>query len=265
MTYQWLPAHLRRPLMNQSAFSPVQLSAVSAWLRLNGATVTGSGYSSVPDVLGGTAAVQTTDARRPVNGTSVNGLPIATFTDDVLQWTLDNARNNTSPAAGLAFWIKCTPDVTVRRLASVRLPGASGGGSDNRVELCSDSNGARGFFVDVYNSTVTARRGATAAALTAATWLFVTWEYDGSKATDALKCLLTINNVVQTLSFSDAAGAPGAMPATLIQPTGELYFGAQTLVPANPFVGSIGPNIFALNRQLSSSERAQLMNFEAPT
>lgn len=247
------------------AFDPRDSGKVSAWLRLANATVTGSGYSSVPDALGGAAAVQATDGRRPVNGTSANGLPIATFTDDLLQWPLANTTISTSPKAGLAFWIKCTPDGTVRRIVSVRVPGAGGGASANRLELCSDTNGTRGLFIDIYIGATDVRRAATAAALTAATWLFVSWEFDGSQSTDATKCLLTIGGTAQTLTFSDASGTPGAMPATLNQPTGDFYFGAQSTVPGLPFVGTIGPNIFALNAQLTSAERTALMNFEAPT
>jgi hypothetical protein len=248
-----------------SGFDPRESGAVSAWLRFSQGTVTGAGYSSVPDVLNSNPAVQATDANRPVNGTSANGLPIATFTDDFLAWPLANGSNNQSPAWGIAFWLRCTPDGTVRRIWSIRLPGASGGASDNRIEICSDSNASRGIFADVYNSTVTARRGAVQASFAAATWTFFTLEYDGAQGTEAGKLLITTGGTVRTLSFSDAAGAPGAMPATLIQPTGNAHLGAQTTAGGNPFVGDVGPNVFVLTRQLTAAERAALMGFEVPT
>ena len=142
---------------------------------------------------------------------------------------------------------------------------AGGGASAHRIELNQDTNAARGLHTDVYINNTTARRGATQTATTAATWTFVTLEYDGSKATDALKCIITIGGTAQTLTFSDSAGAPGAMPATLVQPTGSIFIGSRDSVPNQPFVGSIGPNIYILNRQLTASERSQLMNFEEPT
>jgi len=55
------------------------------------------------------------------------------------------------------------------------------------------------------------------------------------------------------------------MPATLVTPTGNAFLGAATNIPGNPFVGDMGPNIYFLNRQLTSGERLDLMNFEAPT
>jgi hypothetical protein len=243
------------------AFLPSSISGVAAWLRLQNATVTGSGYSSVPDVLSSNPAVQGTDARRPVNATAANGLPIATFTDDFLDWPLVNGSNNQSPAWGLALWVKCTADGTPRRIWSAMTAQASA----NRAELNQDTNGARGLHCDIYINNTSTRRGATQTTTTAGGWSFVTVEYDGAQATEAARCIVTIDGSVKTLTFSDANGTPGAMPATLVQPTGSVYIGARDTVPNQPFVGSIGPNIYVLNRQLTAAERTALMGFEQPT
>lgn len=247
------------------AFDPRDSGKVSAWLRFSQGTVTGSGFSSVPDVLNNNPAVQGTDSMRPASGTSANGLTIATFTNDFLAWPLVNASNNQSTAWGIAMWVRCTPDGTVRRLWSIRLPGASGGASDNRIEICSDNNASRGIFVDIYPTTVTARRGAVQASFAAATWTFLTVEYDGTQTAEADECVITTGGTVRTLAFSDAAGAPGDMPDALIQPTGNAHLGAQTTAGANPFVGDIGPNVFILNARLTAAELAALAAFEAPT
>ncbi len=248
-----------------AAFDPRDSGKVSAWLRFSQGTVTGSGFSSVPDVLNSNPATQSTDAQRPASGTSGNGLTIATFSNDFLAWPLVNGNNNQSPAWGIALWVRCTPDGTVRRLWSIRLPGALGGASDNRIEICSDNNASRGIFVDIYTSTVTARRGAVQASFAASTWTFLTVEYDGAQSAEADECVITTGGAVRTLAFGDAAGTPGDMPDTLIQPTGNAHLGAQTTAAGNPFVGDIGPNVFILNARLTAAERTALMNFEAPT
>lgn len=241
---------------------PRDSGKVSAWLRFSQGTVTGAGFSSVPDVLSSNPAVQGTDAQRPVSGTSANGLTIATFSNDLLAWPLVNATNNQSPAWGIAFWVRCTPDGTPRRIWNIM---SSGGASAHRFEINSDTNASRGLHCDVYINNASGRRAATQAALTAATWTFVTVEYDGAQAAESAECIITTNTNVIGLTFSDAAGAPGDMPDTLVQPTGNAFIGAATTVPNFPFIGDIGPNVFILNAQLTAAERTALMNFERPT
>lgn len=260
MTFLWLPKNLREPLMNAQRFSPASVSAVSAWLRLAAGTVTGQGYSSIPDVLASNPAVQATDDRRPVNGTSANGLPIATFTDDLLSWPVSAGANGTT-AWGMAFWMNETADGTVRRVFSARRTGASGGCSVDKLEVAYQNT--RGMMLDAYASDGQAYR---ARSDTSATGLhFWTIEYDGSQSTDALKALITLDGVILTCTFETAAGAQASIPAALPAPTGSFFIGAQTTVPNAPLTGIIGPNIYFLNAQLTAAQRIALMNFEAPT
>lgn len=239
---------------------PSTISAVSAWLRLAGGTVTGSGYSSVPDVMASNPASQGTDARRPVNTTAANGFPTATFTDDLLDWPLATG-NNGATKWGVAFWMNSTADGTVRRLVSIRRSGASGGASVDKLEVCYQTG--RGLMFDVYASDSQAYR--CRSDTTASGLHFWTVEGDFTLATDALKTVITLDTAPLTCSFETAAGVQAAMPASLPQPTGSSFIGAQTTVPNNPFTGILGPNIFFLNRQLTASERGILMNFERPT
>lgn len=241
-------------------FNPSQVSAVSAWYRFGSGTVTGSGYSSVPDVLGGGEAVQETDARRPVAGASANGLPIASFSDDVLAVPMAASTTATAPGGGFAVWVRCTSDGTPRRIWSVR--GATGA-SISRVEIVYDTNASRGLHVDVFRTNTDGRRGASLALLPTNAWAFLTWEYDSALATDALKCLLTLNGSVLPLTFSTLSSDTD-MPS-LNQPSGTGLLGAATVTATFPYVGSFGSNVYYLNRHLTSAERVLLMNFEAPT
>lgn len=243
------------------------LGVVSSWLRLANGTVTGAGYSSVPDILASpdNPAVQATDGSRPPQLFSANGLPIADFNGDFLSHPAA-ANNNATTADGFAVWFK--PDnvgVALRGLLS-GLPASA----TNRMEIM--QFGAD-LLVDVYISQFSARRGTLSAALAADTWVFLTWEYDITGATDALKCVVTLNGVVQTLAFSDTAGAPGAMPSVLVATAGPYILGARGPAGAGQLLdGKFGPNIYRLGAKMASATtglltpggRDILMNLERP-
>lgn len=228
--------------------SPLQSGKVSAWLRLGSGTITGLGYSSVPDVLGATSpAVQATDARRPPNGTSANGLPIANVTNSQLAWPL-SAANNQATQNGFACW--CKSNLT---------------GNQNLFAIYNSGAGASAAKLDYFLQGSTNLQyfcesgglATKAAFMTANVWHFVTVEYDGTQATDQLRCLVTVDGVVLATTNT-------AIPTSQPTPTGNaslLAFGAGV----QPLVGSLGPNFFALNGQLTAAERTALMNFEAPT
>ncbi len=236
----------KRWLGSRGSFYPTQVSAVSAWLRLANATITGSGYSSVPDVLGATSpAAQGTDAQRPVNATSANGLPIANFTNDFLAWPLA-AANNGSVKNGFACWCKSTL-VGLQNLFVIWNAGA--GASAAKVDFFANGS-SLSWFMDVGGS------ASKAAYMTANVWHFVTVEYDGSQATDQLRCLVTVDGVVLATTNT-------TVPTSQPTPTGNAAIGG--FGNSQFWVGSLGPNFFELNRQLTASERAALMAFEVPT
>jgi peptidoglycan hydrolase-like protein with peptidoglycan-binding domain len=247
-------------------FNPANVSAVSAWLRFAQGTITGSGFSSVPDVLASNPATQSTDALRPPLNNTANGLQRGDFAaSDFLSWPAAS-NNNQTAASGFATWVEFDAlPVSVQCLFGSLV------GATNRIELCAFSNN---LFVNVFHSQFVARRGTASAALTAGTKLFVTWEYDASGANDAAKCVLTLNASPLTLAFTDDSGAPGAMPSALVATAGPHAIGARRVSDGlSPVDGKMGPNIFILGSKmagattglLTTEARTNLMNFEAPT
>lgn len=256
----------RRTSHYQGNFHPSQVSAIAAWLRLAGGTITGSGYSSVPDVLASNPAVQTTDGSRPPNLNSANGLPRADFdgSADHFDWPVA-ANNNQTVTHGFAAWVEFDSVADgVRGIFGAITAGSA------RAELVKNS---AALLIDVYHSAVSIRRGTVASAFSAATKYFLTWEYDGDGANDAAKCTLTRSGTVLTVTFTDDTGAPLIMPATLISTAGPHIIGARTAAGVGPINGKIGPNIWILGSKmagatqglLTTEARANLMNFEKPT
>lgn len=229
---------------------PLEVSAVSGWLRFDHATITGSGYSSVPDMLNVNPAIQTTDARRPVQAFSNNGFPIATFTDDVLQWPLQTY-NNGDVKWGIGCWIKLANTAGIKVLATIT--NTAGGASANKNNPLITGSAMR---IDDQPVDRHAQGGTLNTS-----WHFVTYEVDCSQSTEATQVLLSIDTVLQSVSFN--SGTPWS--SNWGSPTGNMLIGASTLVPNSPFVGSIGPNIYTFSRQLTAAERTALMNFEQPT
>lgn len=247
---------------------PIGLSAVSAWLRVAGGTVTGAGYSSIPDIMaaGGNPATQGTDAMRPPAATSANGLPLADFQgNDVLSWPAA-AGNNATAAWGIAFWVTLDSVAAGTRSFMTITPG----GGTSKVEVM--QTGAD-LLVDVYHSDFVMRRGTVAASLSTGTPLFITGEFFGGGAADADKWTFTIGGVVQTVAFTDSGGAPGAMPTAMIATAGPLLIGARTSGAAGGLDGRVGPNVWILGSRmagatqglLTTAGRAALMGLEAPT
>lgn len=250
----------------RGSFNPANVSAVSAWLRFGQGTVTGSGYSSVPDVLASNPATQSTDALRPPLNNTANGLQRGDFAaSDFLSWPAAS-NNNQTAASGFAAWVEFDG-----LPSSVQCVYGSLNGASNRVELCSFNND---LFVNVFFSQFVARRGTATAALTAGTKAFVTWEFLGAGANEAARCVITLNATPLVLVFNDDGGAPGAMPTALVTTVGSHAIGARRVSDGlNPMDGKIGPNIFILGSKmdgattglLTTEARTNLMNFEAPT
>lgn len=227
------------------------LGKVTALLSFGGGTITGSGYSSVPDLLGGSPAVQATDARRPAAATAANGLPIATFTDDFLSWPL-SAANNSATLWGWAAWVKLANTTGNKFLFSII--NTSGGANANKLTGLANGNQLRidASSVDRHASVGTLDTN----------WRFVYMGVDCAQATEATQVLMAIDaGAFDTVSFT--AGTP--WPATLPQPTGNMLIGAQTTVPANPLVGSIGPLIWQFGAQLTLPELLAISQVAVPT
>lgn len=245
-----------------SRFGTELVPQVSADLRFTYGTVTGIGYSNVPDKLSGNAAVQSVDARRPVNGLS-NGLPISTFTaanNSSLSWPL-NAGNNQTTQTGFACWVKQPVSGGPECLISI---GTGTGGADHQ-KLVIELDTSQRVTIMLFASDAGGRFGQTAnGTFIADTWFFLRWAYDSSQLTEALRSKLYINEVLQTQTFGDIG--TGGVPTTLQVATGNAIIGNSddSGSSSQGFNGSIGAHFYCLAGDLSAADGAGLMTLQAP-
>lgn len=259
----------RRNLVLGGAAAPNPVSitdgAVSAWLRVASGTVTGQGYSSVPDALNSNPAVQSVDARRPAAATSNNGLPCMSFaTNCVLSWPLIAAINGASKL-GFGMWIKLNAASSTQRL--IQMAPTTGGA--NGIKLTLTANAANLNSVSSSNGTLTRNDAPTSNDLNTS-WKFVTVEYDGAAADETHGYVLSVGGNVLTNAIT-GTGTFGS----LFVPTGNALIGnGQDAASASgPLNGLLGPNIYAFGSKmtgatsglLTPAARAALMSFEAPT
>jgi hypothetical protein len=249
----------------QPVFSPSQLSAVTAWLRN---TATSGSVASVTDVLNVNPATQSTAANQPT-ATTLNALPALSFdgTNDWLAWPVI-AGNAGAVTWGLAHWIKLA---TVGGLRTI-LGGEAVGTGMSGDRIWFTANGTD-LLVDIFTSNGVSRRGTASGILSTAAPHFLSLEYDGGQATEAAKCTIWLDNVKQTLTFSNSSGVPpgSTMPATLVVPTGSYAIGIENIsTNLRPLSATFGSNIYALGGTggisggglLTSASRLALMNFE---
>jgi hypothetical protein len=248
------------------SFSPSDVSAVSAWLRVANATSDGDGISSVPDVLNTNPAVQSVNDRKPVIENSANGLPCMRFaTNDVLAWPI-TAQSSAINQAGWGLWVKADGVAATQRLLAVSI--GTNGASGNKLILTVTSSGGMSQFGS--GDGATNRNYSTAGGTLTTAWHFVTVEYDKDGATDADRLIATIDGVSQT---GTVAGT-GNISAGLFAATGNILIGnLNDGVASSPYNGLLGPNIYSFAAKmpgaefglLTSAARAALMAFEAPT
>jgi hypothetical protein len=245
------------------AFSPANLEGVvTSWFRLAQGTITGAGYSSIPDLLdAGNPLVQAADAQRPPGGTSSNGLPIIAAVDDFMPVAVTAARANVTT---WGFWAWVRQGATANNMHSFR---AANGASANRHTLFWQTTGTE-LVAEISAPGGSRFVGTTGHA--AAAWHFITIEFNGNRAGDA-RCILTVDGVVPgTLGYATGTGI-AEMPATMTAITGAGSMFA--LGAAGPFyVGDWGPNFGFLGGAmagateglLTAAARTSLMNFERP-
>jgi hypothetical protein len=238
--------------------------AVSSWFSFAhpSSVITGSGYSSVHDILNPSSpATQSVDGRRPPSATSANGLPIVTVSVSVLAVPLIAARMNT---ATWGFWAWVKPTNAADGILSF---GTNGGASANFLWFNFNSS-ATNSKSEVWSGAQS--RIMNKGSLTPGSWRFLTLEYNSSFSGDA-RFILTLDGVVQSGTFS---GTLGSMPAALqsgVTGSGSLLsFGSAV---AFPFVGSFGTNFGFLASAmanvstglLTQQARLSLMNYQRPT
>lgn len=258
-----------------SSFSPAQISAVSSWFRVSRGTITGSGYSSIPDELNPSSpATQGTDADRPVAGTSANGLPILTCAASSMVVPLIAANNNVN-TWGFWLWTRETSlasAVTWYSVTNLGPPDAS----LKRGDVSADNpNGSGRYGCNLRLSPSLARVANTAnGTMVVNTWAFMTVEFDGSQATEAGRVTITKNGVPLSLTFSNSNGTPNDMPTALQAATGNLVlFSTRSTPILNPLVGNVGPNFgFFASKEtgaavglLTTDSRNALMGYQVPT
>jgi hypothetical protein len=277
VTYLWTQKHLRNSLLNAQRFTPASVSAITSWHRVPLATVTGSGISSLPDVLNSNPAVQATDAARPPRVASAgNGLLVMQGVNDRLSIPAISG-NNQLVTWGFATHIllddvAATKYILRRGVSTGTEPVAT---DSDVLTILSDESLFFRVHADASGGQI--RSAATpAGTLTNAAYRFVTVEFNGNLAAEANRCVITVDAAVQTLSFANSVGTPGAMPAALQgQPAGTdiSLLDQRTNAGLSPFIGKMGPNIYFLGAAmpgvtaglLTPTARAALMNFERPT
>jgi hypothetical protein len=237
--------------------------AVSSWFSLAhpSSVVTGSGYSSVRDILNPSSpATQSTDARRPPAAVSTNGLPIVTVSASTLSVPLISARIGTT-TWGFWGWLKQSP--TADAVVSF---GTSGGASANFAWFNFNTTGTN-CKAELWTGAQSRR--CEKGSLSTGVWKFLTIEFNGALSGDA-RYTLTIDAAPQTVTFG---GSLGSVPATLPVVTGPGSLLSFTSAGGFPFVGSLGTNFGFFGSAMSGvsaglltpAARLALMNYQRPT
>lgn len=241
------PAGAIQAASGAGPFDPRQLPALSAWL--NWATASDSGTLSVPDLMGGSPATQSTGGLKPVISATTNGVTVAAFNSSVLSLPLSAAINNNTKF-GVAFWVKLSGVVGVQTFLSVQ--NVAGGASADKL-LCNTF----GATLETRAQSVDRRAGITSLDTN---WRFCYIGIDCSKGTEATQVIEALDGLLGTVTFSSDT----AWPASLGTPTGNMLIGSTlTTGLGSPLVGSIGDIYFFLD-QLTSAEIGRLMNFNRP-
>lgn len=245
---------------------------LSAWLRFALGTTDVQGFSSVPDLLNTNPAVQATDGRKPDRVLAANGLPLGDFVADNLAWPLA-ASNNATTRYGVFFYM--VPDtVSGDEYIFTAWTGNTGGGNAARLIL---SRSGTSFLAYVSHASdgSSVRLATLAGVFAVGTPVFLGFEFNPAGSNEAAQCVLSKDGVAGSASFSNSSGTPGAMPAALQNPTGNLIIGGFDNSDAGvlPVDGKLGPNLYVLNAAmagvstglLSPAARLALASFERPT
>lgn len=244
---------------NVAAWTPALQAKITAWLRLQDATVVSGEYSSVPDKIQTNPAVSNA-ARRAAQGLAASSVPIATFaTNDCLSWPIGTG-NNGRDQRGFAFWARQT---TTGSQTLFAIQNGTLGASARQTSLFMSSAQALDFDNYVSGSNGRAGLSANNSLPAAGNWFWIRTMYDSSQSTEATKAKLYLNGALLPLTFSNISvgGTLGTLPSV----TGNILIGnINDGTASSPFKGDLGPNLYVLNADLSAAEEAQLMQFEAP-
>lgn len=255
--------HTRRP-----GFDPRMLgSALKIWLDVSQSTSDVNGVSSVPDRMGGAAAVQSVNAQKPTLGTTSNGISKLTCTDDVLLLPLSAPLLNDTNF-GIAMWVKPANITTSSDIFGV-VTGTSAA-SLNRINIRQTTDDLVVFLWATAANIRSGRSLAVNALLQPNVWVFMTYEFTGAGADELAKSKFKYNgtplaerNAMEYADAQNVVGPPG--PSTLITGmTGNALLFARTNVGGNPFQGD-ATDVFVYDPTLMTADAlVQLAQYEVP-
>lgn len=232
-------------------FYPVQVSAVSAWLRLQASSQSAGAWTNWVDVLNANPA----GGSNMPNVGAASGLPTAVFASgpDVVRWPVINANNG---AGSYGFWLRIKPTTTGNQYLMTCDPDT--GGASARKMLFQITTGGVIIISLFFAGTSRVYTSGAGAITTASQAVGFTYDIAGATEADKFKMFVGSSYIASTPS---GAGVPGVLPT----PTGNILIGdfRDSGVAGQPFVGQIGPNIFSLSRHLTTGELANLNAFEA--
>jgi hypothetical protein len=211
-------------------------SNITGWLRNLGSVGALASWSNVlsPSV----PAVQPTAGRQPI---TESGGSVIFDGGDVLSWPLITDMNKNVSTLAYAMWFEPASLAAINDLLAIH--SGVGGASASMFVMCSQSNN---FRLDVRNNGLLGRRGAAVAVVAVGTPAFITCEFNGNLGSEAARHVITINGVVQSLSFSAISG--GTSGTTLNDPTGNALIGgaADADVGVEPILngGRLSKNIW---------------------
>lgn len=247
-------------LKPRGGFSPTQVSAISAWLRLQASAQSGGDWTSWVDVINSNPAAPIDPLRRPAVGAS-GSLPTAVFNGavvDTIRWPNIAAINGT---AKYGIWMRVKPTSVAGTQYVISNSLGTGGAGANKMTITLTAGGV--LVATLYFGGVDKTLSSAGGAITTSAQS-VGFTYDntaGALDTDKFKMFVGSSYISGTYS---GAGVPGLLPA----PSGNTILGnyQDAAAGAVPFTGTLGPNVFHINGgHLTAQQLIDLDAFEAFT
>ena len=251
-----------------SAFNPANIPNVVGWYRVQTAATATHSVSgdtivtSVTDVMNGIQATQSNEDRSP-DLVTVNGLPgLDNDTDDGDNDFLvfpQHESNNSTNGWGIAGWFNMDNVAGLKTLIAHII------GTGTSLHRAYAQTSGDDIYADIFESNVSARRGRVNNVLTAGNnFICVSFQGDAG-VTDSARFKIFLEAVEQNLTFSNVAGSPGVMPATVQAASGTGTFFTQSSTSGlRPWVGTIANNWWILKGHLTVAEQEKLMAFQPP-
>jgi hypothetical protein len=246
-----------RSKSRRRAFLPTQVSAVTAWLRLQASTQSAGEFTNWAEIIGGNNAAANS-ARRPSVAADASGLPIASFdgAHDVTAWPVNTANNGTS---ALGYWFRVKPTSVALSNQYIAACDNATGGASVRKWLLQITAGGVVRVVVFMSQFVLASFDSASGVLVAGASAPVGFTYDNSGSGNSGKL-----KVFAGTAYLSGTYGGGATLGVLPTATGNILIGDEqdSASAVSPFGGSYGPNVYALNRHLTDTELAKLEAFD---